>query len=318
MPGSNSQFSNARCLVIGGGGFIGVNLSNALVRSGAQVHAFGRRIVVPGSLDAGVKWTGAEIGDKRTLTEAVANADYVFHLASSSTPSSSNEDPIADLTENVVTALGLLEVCRKHPGKRVVFISSGGTIYGVPAQVPTPETAPTDPISAYAVQKLAIEKYFALYGHLYGLDYVILRVANPYGPLQLAHRNQGVVSAFIQRALSGQPLEIWGNGEVVRDFLYIDDVTKAVMLAALYRGPLRLFNVGSGKGLSINTVIDAIERIIGRRLDRVYKPTRPADIAVSVLDASRIHEATGWAPETEWHEGLHRTIAWMNDFVHAS
>jgi UDP-glucose 4-epimerase len=307
-------FASARCLVLGGGGFIGTNLSNALAAFGAHVHAYGRRLASPGSLVPSVRWTTADLLDQTSLTAAVEAADFIFHLASSSTPASANADPVADVAHNLITTLHFLEICRTRPVRRIVFVSSGGTIYGATSQNPIPETATTDPISAYAIHKLTVEKYFALYRHLYGLDYLILRVANPYGPVQIARKNQGVVAALMKRALAGDPIEIWGSGEVVRDFIYIDDVVRALLMATIHPGPSRLFNVGSGAGVSINTVIGDVERVAGRGpLRRVYMPSRAVDVPVNVLDISRIRDEIGWTPEIEWLDGLRRTMNWMRD-----
>jgi UDP-glucose 4-epimerase len=312
LSGLGSSFASARCLVLGGGGFIGTNLSNALAGFGAQVHAYGRRQTWPSSLAPSVRWTTADFADQTSLTAAVEGADFIFHLANSSTPAGANSDPVADVADNLVTTLNFLEICRVRPVRRIVFISSGGTVYGAASQNPIPETATTDPISAYAIHKLTIEKYFALYRHLYGLDYLILRVANPYGPMQIARKNQGVVAALMKRALAGDPIEIWGSGEVIRDFIYIDDVVRALLMAAMHPGPSRLFNVGSGAGLSINTVIDDVERVAGRGpLRRLYMPSRAVDVPVNVLDISRIRDEMGWTPEIEWLDGLRRTMNWM-------
>jgi UDP-glucose 4-epimerase len=306
------SFASARCLVLGGGGFIGLNLSNTLAGLGAEVHAYGRQPIFPGSLAPGIRWTTADFADQSALTAAVEAAEFIFHLVSSSTPASANADPAADVTDNLVATLNFLEICRTRRVRRIVFVSSGGTVYGAASQIPTPETAPTDPISAYAIQKLALEKYFALYRHLYGVDYLVLRVANPYGPMQIARKNQGLVAALMKRALAGNPIEIWGSGEVIRDFVYIDDVVRALLMSAMHQGPSRLFNVGSGAGLSVNAVVDNIERVVGRGpLQRVYMPSRPADVPVNVLDISRIHDEMGWTPEVEWIDGLRRTMAWM-------
>src|SRR5215210_3221929 len=254
-PKLASAFASTRCLVLGGGGFLGINLSNALALAGAQVHAYGRSLSVPDSLLPSVRWTAADFADRQTLATAIESVDYVFHLVSSSTPSSANADPIADVNANLVATLGLLEICRVRPIKRLVFVSSGGTVYGVPQAVPIPETAPTDPVSAYGIHKIAIEKYLALYHRLYQLDYVVLRVANPYGPMQLARKNQGVIAAFLKHALGSEPIEIWGDGGVVRDFVYVDDVVRAMMMAAVHLSASRVFNVGSGAGMSLNDVL---------------------------------------------------------------
>ncbi|MEA2905395.1 MAG: UDP-glucose 4-epimerase [Alphaproteobacteria bacterium] len=311
MGNLRKSFSEARCLVIGGGGFIGINLSNALARAGAQVDAYGRRLSIRDSLISGVRWTSADFADRAKLAEAVEHADFVFHLVSSSTPSSANADPAADVMDNLVTTLHLLDICRVQSFGRLVFISSGGTVYGIPSMIPVPETAPTDPISAHGVQKLAVEKYLALYRHLYDLDYLVLRVANPYGPMQIARKSQGVVAALMMRALADEPVEIWGSGDVVRDFIHVQDVVRAILMASLHPGPSRLFNLGSGMGTSIKTVIDDIERVVGRGpLKRIHLPARAVDVPSNVLDIRRIREEVGWQPEIEWMDGLRKTMEW--------
>jgi UDP-glucose 4-epimerase len=307
-----TALAGSRCLVLGGGGFIGANLSNALAEIGAHVHAYGRRLTYSSSLAPGIRWSSADFRDRPTLAAAMETADFIFHLASASTPTSANADPVADVSDNVITTLHLLEICRRQRSGRIIFISSGGTVYGVSSKIPIPETAPTNPISAYGIQKLAVEKYLALYNHLYGLDYRVLRVANPFGPLQLASKNQGLVAALMRRALKNEPIEIWGSGEVVRDFIYIDDVVRAVMMAAVHEGPSRLFNVGSGVGKTVNSVIDDVERAVNqRRLQRIYLESRSVDVPVNVLDIRLIVSEVGWVPEVTWTDGLRKTLEWM-------
>lgn len=304
------------CLVLGGGGFIGANLCRALIRAGGRVQAFGRSNVFPDAL-GGVEWTSGTFSDHAAIARAVEGNEIVFHLIGASTPESSNRDPAADLQASVVNTLHLLEICRVSEVRRVVFVSSGGTVYGIPPQVPIPESAATDPISAYGISKLVIEKYLGLYRHLHGLDYMVMRVANPFGPLQTAHRKQGVIAALVHKALNGDPLEIWGSGEVVRDFVYIDDVVEALVAAAGYQGLHRVFNVGSGIGRSVNQIVADIETVLGRgALPILHRPGRPADVPVNILDIGLIGREMGWTPRTDWRAGLEATVAWMAD-LHA-
>lgn len=175
------------CIVLGGGGFLGVNLCRRLASSGYRIRAFGRSCQFSGAIDH-VEWYQGELSDAVALAEAVESNEIVFHLIHSTTPQSANYDIAEDLQQNVAASIRLFDVCRNLGVKRIVFVSSGGTIYGPAAQVPISETAPTEPITAYGVGKLAIEKYLALYEHLYGLDYRILRVANPFGPFQTPNK----------------------------------------------------------------------------------------------------------------------------------
>jgi UDP-glucose 4-epimerase len=226
------------------------------------------------------------------------------------TPQSANLDMAGDVQRNIVASLGLLEICRKLGVSRVVFISSGGTIYGCPQQIPTPETASTDPITAYGINKLAIEKYLALYQHLHQIDYRILRVTNPFGPFQTSIKNQGVIASIVARALRDEAIEIWGDGSVVRDFIFVDDVVDALVAAAHDRSSTRIFNIGSGEGHSLRQVLASIEGLLEKKLDIQWKPGRPLDVPISVLAIDRAREILGWTPKTTFESGLNKTIAW--------
>jgi UDP-glucose 4-epimerase len=308
----NRALSNQRCLVLGGGGFLGTHLCNAMVTSGADVQAFGRSVSFPEALDDRVVWTAGDFTDTAALAKAIEGQDIVFHLISASIPESSNRDPAADLSVNALGTVGLLDLCRAEKVRRVVFTSSGGTVYGIPDATPIPEAAPTNPISAYGITKLVIEKYLALYHHLYDLDYQVFRIANPYGRYQSAFRKQGVVSALIHRALTGKPLDIWGTGEVQRDFIHVSDVIDAILLCYDYAGPHRIMNVGSGIGRSINDIVRSLERLLGcGALPKRHRPGRAADVPVNVLDIDLITKETGWRPRVDWIEGFTDTVQWM-------
>jgi UDP-glucose 4-epimerase len=299
-----------QCAVTGGGGFIGSHLCATLSRTGAGVRALGRG-ARPSGLANGIAWQEGDFCDPEALGPFLRGAEIVYHLASTSTPASAEADPAGDAQANVIGTLGLLDLCVRHNVRRLVFVSSGGTVYGIPAAVPILETAPTEPISAYGIQKLAIEKYLALYQRRHGLDSIVLRVANPFGPLQRARRSQGVVAAFIERALAGMPLEIWGAGDVVRDFVYVQDVVEALVLAAEYSGPRRVFNVGSGRGMDLNTILRDLEEVLDRgTLPKVHHPARAVDVPVNILDIGLIAREMGWRPRTPWKEGLRRTVEW--------
>lgn len=299
-----------RCLVFGAGGFIGTNLCRALLAQGHTVRASGRHQSFPEAL-CGCDWIPGDFSDPICLATAISGCEVVFHLANSSTPASANVDKVADLHVNVASTLHMLDTCRETGVSRVVFVSSGGTIYGIPSLIPTPETAPTNPITAYGISKLAIEKYLSLYEYLYGLDYRVLRLANPFGPYQTALKNQGVIAAFVRQALAGKPIEMWGNGSVIRDYIYIDDVVEALILAATHLGPSRIFNIGSGEGRSLNDISAAISRSLGTEIPVERRPGRPVDVPVSILDTTFAASDLGWRQRTSFEDGLRATIAWM-------
>ncbi|TPG08133.1 NAD-dependent epimerase/dehydratase family protein [Sphingomonas oligophenolica] len=298
------------CVVLGAGGFIGVNVCAALTAAGASVRGFGRRprfAAAPRVDD----WIEAEFGDNAALGDALRGATHVIHLLGGSNPVIHNAAPVNEVTANIIPSVGLLEACRAEGVSRVVFLSSGGTVYGPNAPVPTGEGALTDPISAYGIGKLAVEKYLGLFHYLHALDYRVLRVANPFGPYQVSGRGQGFIAQAMQRAIDDRPIEIWGDGSVVRDFIYIDDVAEAVVCSVADTGDARLFNIGSGKGRSLLEVIAAIGEVVGRSPIVNFRSARAADIPVSVLDIERARHRLGWAPKSDWTQSLISTRDWL-------
>jgi len=297
------------CVVLGGGGFIGVNLCRRLASAGFRVRAFGRRCLFPEALDK-VEWYQGDFSDGAALAAAIESFDTVFHLVHTTTPQSANLDMIGDIEKNVIASLSLLEIARKLGVRRIVYVSSGGTVYGRPQQIPTPEDASTEPITAYGISKLAIEKYFALYEHLHGLDYRVLRVTNPFGPFQIPIKNQGLIAALVSRAIRNEAIEIWGDGSVVRDFIFVDDVVDALVAAANDRSEGRLFNIGSGQGRSVSEVISTIELCLDTKLAIDWKPARAVDLPVSIIAVDRAKDILGWVPKTSFEAGLEKTIEW--------
>jgi len=303
-----------KSLVLGGGGFIGSHLVATLLSAGTPVRVLerpyrDRSALTPAAPN--LEWLEGDFGNAQDIRRALDGVDKVFHLVSTTQPKSSNDDPAFDVQSNLLATLGLLEQLRSHPAVKLVFVSSGGTVYGTPRQTPIPETHPTDPTCSYGIVKLAIEKYLALYRVLYGLDYRILRLANPYGPGQEANRAQGVVGTFLSRIADDETIEVWGDGSVVRDYIYIGDTVSAMLQAARYGGEERVFNIGSGRGHSVREIIAAVEHTTGKTARVQYKAGRKFDVPVSVLDISRARTELGWAPQIELSEGLRLTYSAM-------
>jgi UDP-glucose 4-epimerase len=303
-----------KCLLLGGGGFLGLNLARALLREGHEVRIFDlpasilrlRRLGLPD-----LEWAEGDFANEREVTAALEGVNAVFHLVSTTLPKSSNDNPGYDVESNVVSTIHMLEAALKAGVHRVLFASSGGTVYGVPSEVPIKETHPTDPTCSYGIGKLAIEKYLQLFHSLHGLEYRVLRIANPYGEEQRPVASQGAVAVFLCRAANGEPIEIWGDGSVVRDFLHVDDVSQAFIRALGHGGELRLFNIGSGRGYSINELLEAIEAVVERPVIRRYLPARGFDVPTNVLDIARSREVLGFQPTTSLHDGLTRTLNWL-------
>ncbi len=305
------QLRGVTCLVLGAGGFIGSAVCRALAQAGARIHGFSRRQAFADSLPP-MRFTAGEFSDRAALALAVDGAEIVFHLLGGTNPEVSNKDPIADLQINTVASVQLMELCRVAGVRKVVFVSSGGAVYGRQSTVPIAETAATDPISAYGINKLMVEKYLQLYAYLDGPKAVSLRVANPYGPFQSPFRRQGLVAALIEGVMAENTIEIWGDGRVVRDFLYVDDVAEALLLAALYEGAETVLNVGSGVGRSVRDVAESVCALLGRPETKLaYKSARQADVAANVLDVTRISAELNWSASTEWADGVLRTADWV-------
>lgn len=302
-----------KCLVLGGGGFIGSHLSEALLASNNEVNIFDRRGARYLEI---VRSQGAEIftGDFQQpddLAPALSNCDVVFHLISATVPQTSNDNPSYDVQANVVGTLGLLDQARKAKVKRLVFASSGGTVYGVPQEIPIKEAHPTHPTSSYGICKLTIEKYLQLFWSLYGLDYCILRIANAYGPRQPLTATQGVISAFLHKALQHDELLVWGDGSIMRDYVYASDIVNALVKAMSYEGEYKIFNIGAGQGHSLNDIIGCIQQICQQPVQAKYLEGRVFDVPINVLDISRAKMYLKWQPTVGLLEGISRTYEWM-------
>jgi UDP-glucose 4-epimerase len=304
--------SRKSAIVFGGGGFIGTNLCRRLISSGYAVRGFGHSRLFPDAL-AGVEWVSGDLADTAAVARALEGAAIVFHLIHSTLPHAASQSA-TETHRHIGPTLSLLDECRTAGVARVVFVSSGGTVYGNAARIPTAETEPSAPITPYAVSNVAIEQNLALRHQRDGLDYRVLRAANPYGPFQTANRKQGVIATMIKRALQGDKVDIWGDGSVVRDFVYIDDVVDALLLAAETDSHHRIFNIGSGRGRSLLEVIAAIEDALQRPLEINWLPGRPSDVPVSVVAIGRAREALGWEPKVGFGEGLRGTISWWRKF----
>jgi len=300
--------------IFGGGGFIGSTVADRLLLDGHALRIFERPRVEPYRRFAAsehVEWVTGDLMSVHDVAAAVDGADVVLHLVSTTLPKSSNDDPVYDVQTNLVATLQLLGAMVAKQVRKIVFISSGGTVYGNPVRLPIDESHPTDPRVSYGITKLAIEKYLLMYRHLHGIQPVILRVANPYGERQRVETAQGAVAVFLRKALLGETVEIWGDGSVTRDYVYIGDVAEAFACAVDYAGAKSVFNVCSGTGTSLEQLLAVIERALDRKVERRYLPGRPFDVPVSVLANDLARQELDWQPHVALEEGIRRTADWM-------
>lgn len=300
-----------KSLVIGGNGFIGSHLVEALKRTGAGV-----KVLDLGARRDDIDWSGVEyqqgaFSSPDCLDAALEGVDRVYHLASCTVPGTSNQDPVSDIEGNLVSTVKLLERMRARRISRIIYFSSGGTVYGNPTALPVSEDHPTNPISSYGVVKLAVEKYLAMYQALYGLQPLVLRPSNPYGPRQNTAGIQGVIAAFLGQHLRGEAIRIWGDGSTVRDYIYIADL--ASLAATAGQGDeTGVFNVGSGRGYSLNEIASEISRVVGAGLDIETLPKRSFDVREVVLDIECAKRTFGWTPSVGLPEGLRLTWDWLS------
>lgn len=295
-----------KVLVIGGNGFIGSNLVRALRARGDQVIVLDRFPARPDMDWRGIEYTVGDFHSAAVLEAVLPGVQQVYHLASCTVPSSADADPIADIQGNLVGTQQLLAEMRARGIRRLCYFSSGGTVYGNPDAVPVPEDHPLRPISSYGIVKVAIEHYLGMFARQGWLDPVILRPSNPYGPGQATAGIQGAVAVFLGKALAGHGIQVWGDGEIIRDYIYIDDLVALAMAATNAEGTA-VVNAGSGSGTSLNGLCERIRIITGQSLPVDYLPGRAFDVRSVVLDVSRSRRLFGWEAVTGIEDGIRKT-----------
>jgi UDP-glucose 4-epimerase len=307
--------TRGRCLVLGGRGFIGSHLVDRLLEDGIPTRVLARRLPADADANAGYRThellevVSGDFNNEIDLLNAMDDCDSCVHLISTTLPKSSNENMIYDVQTNLVGTVRLLHYAKKVGMTKVVFVSSGGAVYGDAQRPLIDEDHPTNPRSSYGITKLASEKYFLMFADA-TLSTTVLRLSNPYGPRQRTTINQGAIAVFLNRALKHQEIQIWGDGEVVRDYLYISDCVAAIAQALEYRGSERLFNIGSGTGQSLNEILHKIEDVLGHKIPVSYTEGRSVDVARNVLDVERARKHLGWSPKVGFAEGLAATADW--------
>lgn len=299
---------DSRVLVLGGAGFIGSNVVKALIARGLRPRVLtrpSRSMVNLRDVVDQIELIHGDFMDDNAVRAALHGMDTVFHLVTTTFPSMVQQSTQYDLLSNLLPTIHMLELARHKGVKRVVYASSGGTIYGEPQRTPIPEDHPLAPKSAYGQSKLTIENYLSFYARTTPLQVSILRLSNPYGPAQNAFGAQGLIGVAMGCARDGRPVKVFGEGRAVRDYLYIDDVVQAMLCAVEH--PACIVNVSSGEGRSVADVLAAVERASGRRIERQVVPEREGDVLANVLDNTRARALFDWQPRVGLDEGLTRT-----------
>lgn len=301
-----------KVLVLGGSGFIGSHVVDGLLRQQHAVRVFDRQPERFRAPLPGVDYRFGSFFDRMALIDALAGMEVVLHLISSTFPVTAELDPRADVQDNLAGTLTLLESMQGLGIRRLVFLSSGGTVYGLPDTVPIPESHALRPISSYGIVKAAIEHYIEMYRRTGGLSPAIIRPSNPYGPRQSHTGVQGVISTFLRRVRAGEPIEVWGDGRVLRDYIHVADLAElcAVAAGSTVEGT---FNAGSGIGVSVNEIVAHVARVTGVPVRPLYRPGRATDVPQSVLDARRAEQIFGWRARIGLAQGMSETWAWLKD-----
>jgi len=301
-----------RILVLGGSGFLGSHIVDKFLAEKHDVCVYDLYPERFRRSPKGIRFHTGDFGNVGALDELISTGfDAVIHCVSTTTPKSSNESPEFDIQSNVIGTLYLLDICVKHKVGKLVFLSSGGTVYGDIGELElVDESHAVKPMCSYGVSKLTIEHYLDVYKHLRGLDYVALRLSNPFGERQSPLRALGALTVFLHRTLKGQSVEVWGDGAVTRDYIYVGDVANAVYLATV-KQISGVYNVGSGTGLALRDVLTHVARATGTEPRVTWLASRSFDVPRIVLDATKLRNATAWENSTSLEEGISITADWL-------
>tara|TARA_Y100001978_G_scaffold183438_1_gene181049 strand:+ start:531 stop:1460 length:930 start_codon:yes stop_codon:yes gene_type:complete len=295
-------------VVFGASGYIGSHLVEKLLCAGHDVFALvhrGKGLLTSNSINhKNITIKKIDICNPQSVKDACKLADQIINLSSNSVPQSSNKDPKSDLQVNLIGALNILDAAKDSKGKNVIMISSGGTVYGKPQALPINENHPTQPICSYGITKLAIEKYLYLYKKIHNINGLALRISNPYGGAQRINHQQGVIPNFLQKSIKNEVIQIWGDGNIVRDFIYISDVIDAIISALNYTGDDHVINIGSGHGYSLLEIIKLIEIISEKKVAYTTSSQRISDVDINILDIKKAKLLLNWEPKITIKEGL--------------
>lgn len=297
--------------ILGANGFIGRHLARELVRTGYDVVCFARQFPLDfqEEFQKRARLQFIELSDTLNAYTKIKGIDHIVQLINTTNPSLGNSMVVADIKENVVPQVSFIQSCIEAGVKSFTFLSSGGTVYGVPLTVPIDEDHPCRPLNSYGMTKLVTEQYLHMLCTTSMMRFNILRVANPFGPGQLGIGGQGLIATVLQKHAKGEPLTIFGDGSSQRDYIYIEDTIAAIVSAVEVGGTNSVINIGSGEGRSILDVISTIESCISLPIERVHVRSRSTDTSINVLDVKKAKRLLGWEPQFTFREGISKTVA---------
>lgn len=294
--------------VIGGGGFIGSYLVNELILSGRDVIVLGRKDQPSYALNRQAHYIKCDYADRAQLKQILGTASEVIDLAYSTVPQTSFQDPIYDLQSNLPSSIGLIEEVLNAPHIRaLLFVSSGGTVYGDVHSLPITEETPNSPVSPYGITKLTVERYLLMYHKLRGLPAIIVRPANAYGKGQKPFTGQGFIATAMGMLLNNKPVTIFGENGTVRDYIHVKDIATGILAAMEYGKAGQIYNLGSGVGRSNRDVLEFIKPLAeanGLSLNIDVQPKRGFDVEANVLNFGKLLACSGWIPSIKFEDGL--------------
>lgn len=299
-------------LLLGGGGFIGTALVRCLCKKKFNVHILSRHFH-PQHIDSNMIFHKGNLDDREILERVLPECKTVIHLASSTTPGSSSRQPVLEADKNITPTLRFLDILQGYKNVHIIFVSSGGTLYGNPEFTPVDETHPLNPLSFHGAGKVAIETFLRTFSNYPENTTTIVRPSNVYGPGQPLRSGFGVIRTMLEQVRRGSVMEIWGDGMSIRDFLYIDDMLSALIRLIDLPHDNNTYNVGSGIGYSLNQLKEIIESVCGEKLAAVYRPNRKSDVKNIILDSSLLIEKTKWHPTVSLEQGIELTWKWLKD-----
>ena len=303
-----------RVLVVGGNGFIGSHVVDALLTEGVDVSVLDTSPERFRSPQPNVRYLQGSFGSTSDVESALENRpDVVIHLGNYDLSLDTTGIPESDL-RNLDDSVKLFEACIKHQVSKVIFMSTGGKIYGITDRLPVRECDPTNPLGSYAIMKLSIEKHLMSLSHFYGIEFVILRPSNPYGVRQTPLGKQGVIPIVGWRILNKEPITIWGDGDAVRDYIDVRDVARFCCLAANSRCS-GIFNLGSGIGVGTNELVSLVTEVLGINPIIRFAPARRFDVPAIVLDSTRARSQFNWEPQSDLRAGVVEVMTWLRELV---
>jgi len=297
-------------LLLGGGGFIGTALARRLCENNFNVHILSKHFPAR-EIEPNMIFYQGNLDDKKILERVLPECRTVIHLASSTTPGSSSRQPALEADKNITPTLRFLDILQGYENVHIIFVSSGGTLYGNPESTPVNETHPLNPLSFHGAGKVALETFLRTFSNLPEKTTSIVRPSNVYGPGQSLRSGFGVIRTMLEHVRRGTVMEIWGDGTSVRDFLYINDMLSALIRLIDFPHDNNIYNVGSGIGYSLNQLKEIIESVCGKKVPAIYRPSRKTDVKTIVLDSSHLIQKTKWYPAVSLEQGIELTWKWL-------